>query len=58
LRRYLDIELNPRSVSETVEPADARLSVEKIAWAKAAQELVKALVTKAEITGVDMAQPS
>jgi len=58
IRAYLDIELNPRAVSVAVEPADARLSVEKIAWAKAAQELVKTLVTKAKITGVDMAQPT
>ena len=69
IRAYLDLNLKPvavtgAEVAQTMErhkdspvasESHTRDQLEKLAWAKAASELVNDLVAKAEITGTDMA---
>jgi peptidyl-prolyl cis-trans isomerase C len=69
IRAYLDANLKPAEVTEEevaavvqrfkdnpeATKADAREQLERIAWTKAASELVTGLVQRAEISGIDMA---
>jgi peptidyl-prolyl cis-trans isomerase C len=69
IRAYLDANLKPAEVTEEevaavvqrfkdnpdATKADAREQLERIAWTKAASDLVTGLVQQAEISGIDMA---
>jgi peptidyl-prolyl cis-trans isomerase C len=70
IRAYLDANLKPAEVTDEevaavvqrfkdnpeATKADAREQLERIAWTKAASDLVTGLVQQAEISGIDMAK--